>query len=69
MVAMTVKLRRWGNSLAAIIPAEVAREAGLEEGDEVVLDVDKHANLRRAFGSMKHGVDAQRMKDEARKEW
>lgn len=31
------KLARWGNSLAVRIPADLARNAGLQEGDAVEL--------------------------------
>ncbi|HEV8361662.1 MAG TPA: AbrB/MazE/SpoVT family DNA-binding domain-containing protein [Candidatus Thermoplasmatota archaeon] len=70
MALVPVKLRRWGNSLAAIIPADVAREEGLREGDEIVLDIDRRSAARRAFGLLRHAtLDAQRMKDEDREAW
>lgn len=68
MGAVTVKVRRWGNSLAAIIPAEVAEREGIREGDELVITLDRTA-IRNAFGSMKHGIDPQKMKDEDRDAW
>lgn len=65
-----IKLRRWGNSLAAIIPAEFARERGLREGDEVFIEFDKKAAIRRAWGMAKGlKIDAQKMKDEDRDAW
>jgi antitoxin MazE len=32
-----MQVAKWGNSLAVRIPADVARELGLKEGDEVTL--------------------------------
>jgi antitoxin MazE len=32
-----VQIAKWGNSLAVRIPADVAKELGLKEGDEVQL--------------------------------
>jgi antitoxin MazE len=35
---------RWGNSLAVRLPAELVRELGLEEGDEIeIVSAKKHA--------------------------
>lgn len=70
MATVPVKLRRWGNSLAAIIPASVARKEGLKEGDEIVVEIDKRALLRAAFGSMPElRIHPQKMKDEDRDAW
>jgi len=70
MPVVRVTLRRWGNSLAAIIPAEVAREQGFKEGDEILVDLDRRSIGRRAFGMLPDiTVDAQKMKDEDRDAW
>ena len=34
----TAQIVRWGNSLAVRIPKPVAKEAGVEEGDPVILE-------------------------------
>jgi antitoxin MazE len=40
---------KWGNSLAVRIPKPLAEEAGLTEGDGVVMEAaDGHIELRRA---------------------
>ena len=36
-----VKIRRIGNSLGAVFPAEALRELGVEEGDEVAVAIFK----------------------------
>jgi len=34
-ITLKVKVKRWGNSLVAPIPASLARDAGVKEGDWV----------------------------------
>jgi len=34
-----VKLKKWGNSFAVRIPAQVVKQVGLREGGEVILEV------------------------------
>jgi antitoxin MazE len=59
---MRLRISKWGNSLALRIPADVLRQAGLQEGDDVEAELtpsggirihgrrpfDKHAFLERA---------------------
>jgi antitoxin MazE len=37
---MTMRVSKWGNSLAVRLPADVVETLGLEEGDEVDFRVD-----------------------------
>lgn len=41
---MTTKVKQWGNSLAIRVPKEIARQAFLMEGSQVVLSV-KNRNI------------------------
>ncbi|MEK6825368.1 MAG: AbrB/MazE/SpoVT family DNA-binding domain-containing protein [Nanoarchaeota archaeon] len=67
---ITTRLKRWGNSVGIIIPAEMLREKGLKEEEEVIISVEKKKGIRYLFGSLKHAkIDAQKVKDELRKEW
>jgi len=70
MVEAEVEVRRWGNSLGVIIPAELAREEGLEPRDRVLLRVSKVRYPEPAFfGSMRGApVAAQAAKDRLRRE-
>ena len=44
-----MQVAKWGNSLAVRLPAELVRELGLREGDEVVLRAEAGGfALRRA---------------------
>jgi antitoxin MazE len=45
----TVRIAKWGNSLAVRIPKAVVEQVRLQEGDAVSIEVlDGHAELRRA---------------------
>ena len=53
-----MKVAKWGNSLAIRIPADVVRELGIVEGDEVTLEKLQNAiGIRRAI-TRKEAVDA-----------
>jgi antitoxin MazE len=44
----TVQIVKWGNSLAVRIPKPVAEEAGVREGDPIVIEAEAgQINLRR----------------------
>ncbi|EAQ74226.1 MULTISPECIES: AbrB/MazE/SpoVT family DNA-binding domain-containing protein [unclassified Synechococcus] len=38
-------IRRWGNSLAVRLPADCLRQAGLQEGDQIVIVVGPNGRL------------------------
>jgi antitoxin MazE len=37
----TAQIVKWGNSLAVRIPKPVAQQAGVEEGDKIVLEAER----------------------------
>ena len=52
-MAMTeTKIKKWGNSLALIIPREIAKVEDLNEGDIVKMEISKGKRLD-AFGIFK----------------
>ncbi len=63
------KVRKIGNSLGIIIPADESRLRGLSEGDEVVLEVEKRVDPKQLFGKFKFTRSSQELKDEARAAW
>lgn len=70
MVLVKARIREWGNSLGIIIPREKVVEAGLAKGQEITVDVKATNPVKAAFGSLKGWkLDAQKVKDELRKEW
>ena len=44
-MASKAQIGRWGNSLAVRIPKHVADEAGLREGDDLVLEVEAQGSV------------------------
>ena len=69
MAATRATVRRWGSSLATVIPPEALKAEGLKEGDEVVLEVHKARALRDVFGLLsKKPLHAQKIKDALRRE-
>lgn len=44
-MATKAQIARWGNSLAVRIPKHVADEAGLREGDDLVLEVEAQGSV------------------------
>ena len=46
------KIKRWGNSLALIIPKNIAKREELNEGDVVKVDISKEKRVD-AFGMLK----------------
>jgi antitoxin component of MazEF toxin-antitoxin module len=50
-MGMTVKIRKWGNSLGVILPKEMVNTQKLKAGQEVSISVFREHDLRSAFGS------------------
>ncbi len=56
MIEIKTKLRRWGNSLGAVVPQKDAERSRIAEGDDVIimLKKEKEGNiLRETFGALK----------------
>jgi antitoxin component of MazEF toxin-antitoxin module len=66
---ITSRVRRVGNSLSIVIPAEEAKAQKLNEGDVVLVEIQRKVNMKDLFGSVKFSKSAQEMKDEDRKGW
>lgn len=63
-------IRKWGDSIAVIIPKVIAKEKGLNPRDSVVITVEKESGLKDVFGSLKNWkINTQKLKDELRGEW
>ena len=64
------KIRKSGNSTVLVIPSEVVKERNLQIGETVNYEIFKKSNLSKLWGRGKHlKIDAQKAKDELRKEW
>jgi antitoxin component of MazEF toxin-antitoxin module len=70
MDEVEVEVRRWGNSLGVIIPAEAARRQGLQPHDKVRIRVSKITYPDPSFfGSARHlKIDARAFKEELRRD-
>ena len=61
------KVRRVGNSLTVVIPAEEAKARQINEGDVVQIEIQRKVNIRDLFGSVRFSKTSQEMKEEDRK--
>lgn len=64
------KIRKSGNSTVLVIPPEVVKERNVKIGEIVEYQIFKKVNLKSLWGKSKHlKIDAQKAKNEIRKEW
>ena len=64
-----VTVKKWGSSMAVIIPSEVVKNQHIKEGDEVAMNIFKKGDLSDVFGTLKTKLTGQQLKDMARKDW
>ena len=69
MTLVQVKVKKWGNSMAVILPKEFIDKTNLKEHEKVYLDVIRKADLSSVFGTLKFKESAQELKDIVRKGW
>jgi antitoxin component of MazEF toxin-antitoxin module len=63
------RVRRVGNSLSVVIPAEEAKSQQISEGDVVQIEIHRKVNIKDLFGSVKFSKSSQEMKDEDKRTW
>lgn len=69
MTEIRATVRRWGSSLATVLPPEILRRQSIREGDEVLLDVRKANRPEDVFGLLAaRRMDPQAIKDRLRRE-
>jgi antitoxin component of MazEF toxin-antitoxin module len=69
MLEVTAKVRRVGNSLSIVIPAEKAKTEKIVEGDIVQVEIKRKISIDELYGSLKSRKSSQTAKDEARSGW
>ncbi len=71
MAEVDVQVKKWGDSLAVIIPKDVADREKIKAKDVIHLKVERETDLTDVFGILKGKLKktAQQLKDEARKGW
>ena len=69
-MAIEVKLKRWGNSMAVIVPSTLIEQKNMKENDTLLIEVVKKANLSDIYGMIKNRkMSGQEAKDLAREGW
>ncbi|MEK6928354.1 MAG: AbrB/MazE/SpoVT family DNA-binding domain-containing protein [Nanoarchaeota archaeon] len=69
-MAIEVKLKRWGNSMAVIVPSTLIEQKNMKENDTLLIEVVKKANLSDIYGMIKkRKMSGQEAKDLAREGW
>ncbi|HLC31032.1 MAG TPA: hypothetical protein VJK51_00020 [Candidatus Nanoarchaeia archaeon] len=69
-MAIHATLKRWGNSMAIIVPNEMVEAKNLKEQDTILIEIVKEANIHHLFGTLKQRKHTgQEFKNLARKGW
>ena len=69
-MAVEVKLKRWGNSMAVIVPNSIIEQKKLRENEAIFIEVVKRADLRPISGLIKERkMSGQQAKSLARRGW
>lgn len=69
-MAIETKLKRWGNSMAVIVPKSIVETRNLREDDSIVIEIVKTADLSNVFGSIKRRkLSGQEFKEMVKKGW
>ena len=70
MEQIEARARKWGDSIAVIIPKKIVQTERIMPNDKLVFSVEKHADLNDVFGSLRDWkINSQKTKEELRKEW
>ena len=69
MAEIDALARKWGDSLAVILPSEIVNEEKIKALDKVHLSIRKETDLKDLFGKLKTEKTPQQLKDESRNGW
>ncbi len=71
MVEIETEVRKWGDSLAIIIPKQLANMEKIHLRDQVHVVIEKEMDLSDLFGIIKGKTkkSPQQLKDESRRGW
>jgi antitoxin component of MazEF toxin-antitoxin module len=61
--------KKWGDSIAIIIPKDIVKAEKIKPNEKIHVTVHKEVDLSDLFGKFKTKKTAQQLKDEARKGW
>ena len=68
-MATELVVKKWGNSLAIIIPSDLVEKKNIKENDKVAVEIFKPADFTKIFGSLKSKMTGQEFKDFVREGW
>ena len=65
------KARKWGNSIAVILPKIVVEENGIIENEDITIEIKKRPLAGDFFGKFPNwkGKSTQKIKDEMKEGW
>ncbi|HIH38587.1 AbrB/MazE/SpoVT family DNA-binding domain-containing protein [Candidatus Woesearchaeota archaeon] len=66
---MEVIVKKWGNSLAVLLPREFVKQHKLKPNQKVTLSLAKKEDLTWLWGMAKLDKSSQQLKDESREGW
>ncbi len=69
MIELKLKPKKWGNSIAVIIPESVVKKAKIQEGKPVEFLIAEKADLSMLWGKLKTKKSAKELKQEAGEGW
>ncbi len=69
MTEVNAIARKWGDSLAIIIPKDIVEEEKIQPLDKIRFTIHKEYDLSDLFGKLKTKKTAQELKDESRSGW
>ncbi len=69
MAEINTTARKWGDSIAVIIPREIVAEENIRPKDTLHIVIQKEQDISDLFGRFKTKKTPQQLKDESRKGW
>ncbi|MBW1666995.1 MAG: AbrB/MazE/SpoVT family DNA-binding domain-containing protein [Deltaproteobacteria bacterium] len=67
---LKTKPRRWGNSLAIILPKVLVKSKDIRENEEITIEIKERPTAERIFGILPNWKKpTQKIKDEMREGW
>lgn len=69
MIGMKVKPKKWGNSVAVIIPESIVKQAGIRPGKPLELLISEKSDLSLLWGKLKTKKSAKQLREEAGRGW
>lgn len=68
-MATAINIKKWGNSLGVVLPMDIIKHQHLQEGDTILVEVVKKADLRPVFGTLHRKLSGQQFKNFVREGW